>query len=63
MNHLELVFDDSYGRRIDDAVRNIQAEAEKHGVPEGTTPTIDVQPTEPGHPHLTITTYRWEWEE
>ena len=60
MNHLELVLDDSYGRRLEDALRNMQAEAEKRGVPAGTEPAISI---EPDPQHLTITTYRWEWDE
>lgn len=59
MKHLELVFDERYGRDMRAAAARIQLAAEVRGVPEGTKPTIDV---EPDPKSLTITTYRWEWE-
>lgn len=59
---LELLFDERYGRDMRAAAARIQLAAEVRGVPEGTKPTIDVQPADPEQPYLTITTYRWEWE-
>jgi hypothetical protein len=60
MKHLELVFDERYGRSMEEAVERIQAAAEVRGVPEGTKPTISVT-EDPNTPHLPVTTYRWEW--
>lgn len=59
--HLELVLDERYGRSLPVAVARIQLAAEVRGVPEGTEPTITVEP-DPDTSWKTITTYRWEWE-
>lgn len=59
MKYLELVLDERYGRDMADALERIQAAAEVRGVPEGTKPTVSV---EPDPQRVTITTYRWEWE-
>jgi hypothetical protein len=61
MKHLELVLDDTYGHDLEQALRNIQAEAERQGVPTGTRPNIKVDP-DPEVRFRGITTYRWEWE-